>query len=480
MQAAAAVGVVVFLASLFGIVTRPLGFLAVIWPANAILLGLLVTRPDFAGPLSWLAAFLGFMLAGLVSGDTTVTNLWLTSANLAGVTTGHLLFRRLDIEDRRLQRPLSMLHLCLISVAAASAAALVGCGLMPVLFDRPWSSGLAFWFTTELGNYLIILPVLLTVPATLSWRARLDMAQLAGLAARLAPKLAPLGALGLSVIASILIGGPGAIAYSVPALLWCALSGSLFTVSVIVLLFSLTMMSAEAAGIMILSDGLDRPHATISFRLGIALLALGPLTVASINGAQRRLMVRLNHAASRDGLTGVLARRAFLEHSTKVTAEAERLGFQGAAMLMIDLDNFKQINDRHGHAAGDAVLVATTEAIGRELRKTDLFGRLGGEEFAVTLFDIGATEALLMAERLREAVAQRSLSIDAATSLRATISIGIAHCSRIPREGLVTLLPLADAALYQAKAAGRNRVRAATDPTMPDPAFAMATPRPAE
>jgi diguanylate cyclase (GGDEF)-like protein len=459
LGAACVVAAIVFSVSLLGIFTRPFGFLSSLWPANAVLLGLFVLRPSLACPSGWLAALSGYLAAGYVSGDAPITNLWLTSSNMAGVVTGFILFGRLDAEDRALRRPLSVLHMLLICVAASMVSALVGTGLA---VEPPLQTGYAFWFIAELSNYIILLPMLLTAPPRLDWNA---FAQWLRNVVPEAATTMPIAALCLSVAASIAIGGPGAIAFPVPALLWCSLTYGMFPMSINVMLSSLAMLTAEAADLLFLPASFDFFDGSTSFRLGITLVALGPLTVTTITVAQRRLLARLDHAVSMDSLTNILARRAYLERSTALFARQQTNLFSGVAVLMIDIDHFKQVNDLHGHAAGDAVLVAVTDAIAGELRRHDLFGRLGGEEFAVTLPDITRDDAIAMAERLRHAVERLVIPVDDGPALRTTISIGIVHRTRHPSGGVIEMLPLADAALYQAKAAGRNRIACYAPPS---------------
>ncbi|MGK2285837.1 diguanylate cyclase [Pedomonas sp. V897] len=433
--------------------TRPLGFLAVVWPANAILLGLFVTWPELARRSGWLSALLGYLLAGNLSGDPLATNLWLTAANLGGVACAWLGFQLLDEEDRRLRRPMSMLRFFLICVSAATGAALIGCGLAPGLLDRSVLTGLVYWFTAELINYTILLPVLLTM----------DLETIRGLPDPLrrpwkevVRHLAPLASLCASVAAAIVVGGPGAIAFSVPALLWCSMTYRLFPMSVIMLAFSVVMLQAQGSGFMVTSDHYDFLDGTASFRVGIAVLVLGPLTVTNIMTLQRVLFDKLERAATLDSLTGILGRHAFLSRSRAVLDSLS--GDHGFALLMIDIDHFKQINDRYGHQAGDVVIRAVTAAIAGELRKADLFGRLGGEEFAVTLDATDPLAAEALAERVRRAVEDLRIDIDRDAPLAVTISIGLTHHRRPPAKGLSQSLGMADAALYRAKAEGRNRV----------------------
>ena len=110
------VGVMILMASLFGILTRPMGFLAAFWPANAILLGLMVCMPRLANPWGWLGALAGYLLADFSTGGEITVTFWLTFANMAGAFTGYLLYRPMSGVDRRLGRPQSVLYLSLIHI----------------------------------------------------------------------------------------------------------------------------------------------------------------------------------------------------------------------------------------------------------------------------------------------------------------------------------------------------------------------------
>ena len=128
-------------------------------------------------------------------------------------------------------------------------------------------------------------------------------------------------------------------------------------------------------------------------------------------------------------------------------------------MLLVDLDNFKSINDRFGHPVGDKVLQLFAKIARGSLRQTDLVGRLGGEEFIVILADAGQDNAFLVADRLRNAFAAAAAVVDG-QALYATMSIGVSVILD-PRQNLSDLMTLADQALYLAKARGRNRVEVA-------------------
>lgn len=156
--------------------------------------------------------------------------------------------------------------------------------------------------------------------------------------------------------------------------------------------------------------------------------------------------------ANTDSLTGVLNRRALFDRFG--TSKQPN----GTAVLMFDLDHFKQVNDRFGHAQGDRVLQRFADILRQELRQGDVASRIGGEEFCVVLSKIDQESAKTIAEGIRKAFADLALAIDD-NGLIATVSIGLA----IPttEEDFSALLNRADAALYQAKNGGRNQVRLA-------------------
>ncbi|SFU87543.1 diguanylate cyclase (GGDEF) domain-containing protein [Methylobacterium sp. 174MFSha1.1] len=171
-----------------------------------------------------------------------------------------------------------------------------------------------------------------------------------------------------------------------------------------------------------------------------------------------RLEAELRRLADTDPLTGALARRRFLEVCAR---DWPRRPGQRACLLMLDLDRFKLVNDSHGHAAGDAALIAFVAACRSALRSLDAVGRLGGEEFAILLVETGPEDGALIAERIRAAVAANPVATEGGP-IGITVSIGLAASG--PEESLEAAMRRADAALYGAKHGGRNRVEQAPSP----------------
>jgi diguanylate cyclase (GGDEF)-like protein len=168
----------------------------------------------------------------------------------------------------------------------------------------------------------------------------------------------------------------------------------------------------------------------------------------------------LREMSSRDPLTGIQNARAFYETSDHLVHDAQRSGAP-FSVLFVDLDHFKSINDRYGHDAGDAVLKEVAACLAKHTRRSDVLGRIGGEEFLMLLPHTDLSGAKLVAEKLRQNVEALMPSIGA-TRIRVTVSIGVAR-NQADHESIADIRRQADQAMYRAKAAGRNRVMALED-----------------
>jgi diguanylate cyclase (GGDEF)-like protein len=194
--------------------------------------------------------------------------------------------------------------------------------------------------------------------------------------------------------------------------------------------------------------------------IGLAFLASYLLMI--VNGFGFLLLCKqkddalMRRLATVDSLTGMLNRRAFFERADNARQLAMRLR-KPIALLMLDIDHFKQLNDGFGHACGDEALKMFADTARGVLRDHDLIGRLGGEEFALALPGTTLDGALEAAERLRLAVTQAPV-LGCAPTYRMTVSIGVVMIDTF--EELTAALARADHALYAAKTSGRNRVEA--------------------
>jgi diguanylate cyclase (GGDEF)-like protein len=208
----------------------------------------------------------------------------------------------------------------------------------------------------------------------------------------------------------------------------------------------------------------------LSFEALLFTIAIAFILLAM---AKERTELRHKTAALIDPLTGISNRRAFLDDvatlSRRQSAEARPV-----TVLLADLDRFKSINDRFGHAAGDRVLQVFSEIASAKLGPNDLFGRLGGEEFAILLYDAGREKGQATAERIRLAFEDAAADVDG-LAVGGTVSMGMV----VAEAGVIdspTLLGRADEALYCAKERGRNRVEIASLHAAPERARNAAQP----
>lgn len=195
------------------------------------------------------------------------------------------------------------------------------------------------------------------------------------------------------------------------------------------------------------------------------VVRVGPVALRFLSGSGRETEYNdeMCRAATTDFLTGALGRRAFEQTLATEIARALRHG-RALSLLVLDVDGFKQINDRYGHATGDETLRALCGVLCRNLRRADVLARLGGDEFAVVLPETDGRGARRLGEKLRACIEQASLPSGAVgdTGVKTTISIGVTSFVSAAAGGAAMtaddFMVLADSLLYEAKHAGRNRV----------------------
>jgi diguanylate cyclase (GGDEF)-like protein len=234
--------------------------------------------------------------------------------------------------------------------------------------------------------------------------------------------------------------------------LWVALYAAYF--------FSRRAMARQLVAIGALYGGVlvaihPGPVALTRWLITVGMVAVAAAIVHALRLRNEDLLARLSDAARIDSLTGLLNRQAFDEQLQAELARGCRTG-RPTALIVADIDHFKEINDLCGHAAGDAALRVVGETARRTARRTDYLARIGGDEFAAILPETGGEEAFQFAERLREAISASRPPGEPAL----TMSLGIAESTQ---DGLTPeiLTRSADTALYEAKKLGRNQTAAA-------------------
>ncbi|HJV94541.1 MAG TPA: GGDEF domain-containing protein [Albitalea sp.] len=235
----------------------------------------------------------------------------------------------------------------------------------------------------------------------------------------------------------------------------------LWPVVAAVTLFSIAVSVLIALAVHAFVLGIEMPPAAWSLSVGVPLLLAPTMSVGSFS-----LLLKLDRAheqlrviSDTDYLTGAFNRRYFMD---RLREEVERCARSGLpfSVALIDVDDFKAVNDSQGHSAGDEVLRQLAQACMAEARSFDTFARIGGEEFAMLLPQTGLADAVRCLERLRDRVAQLRVELPDA-SLGITVSVGVASPTQLlqpPAAEINAVLRVADAALYRAKHEGKNRV----------------------
>jgi diguanylate cyclase (GGDEF)-like protein len=182
-------------------------------------------------------------------------------------------------------------------------------------------------------------------------------------------------------------------------------------------------------------------------------MGLAGLAVFGVYGS--RLLRRIEHASTHDGLTGLKNRMEIERHLAAECLRSERYKNR-LTVMMLDLDHFKQVNDTHGHQVGDEALRAVAEAVRQTMRRTDIAGRYGGEEFLILATETPSEGAIILAQRFSAAIKEAQVHLPGGV-LTLSASIGVA--TRTPeRNTPAALIAAADAALYRAKEEGRDRI----------------------
>ncbi|URK87439.1 GGDEF domain-containing protein [Rhizobium sp. RCAM05350] len=213
-------------------------------------------------------------------------------------------------------------------------------------------------------------------------------------------------------------------------------------------------MATVGTGFDAVGSALEPPIWTTAF-LAARLLIMPLFFLGIILMLHGWMIASLRHMIAHDDLTGALSRRAFMTAFERMFSTAVGSGRQTAFMLL-DLDRFKQINDLHGHAGGDAALVHFTQTVRETLAGRGILGRLGGEEFGIALVGVGRLEVAEIAETICTAVRTTPARANKGTDIGLTVSIGIAMVD--PGGSLADAMVQADVALYEAKALGRDRL----------------------
>jgi len=442
---------IVVLTTLFyfiGAQLRLVESLSMFWPLNGVMAGVFA-RYAYLNRLHYYAiSYIAMLAYDAITTNWGISSLGINLSNMVFIVTVALLVQR----DRRLKNrtpdPVNALRLFNYCLLAALLCALLGATVSGGVDSRAFWPLVADWFSEQFSTGVLIVPCLLTITWPTFNRAIR------------ASHLMPVVLLIISVVASVAIGGAGALAFPMPALIWCAVRYSL--PATCLLTFVTGTVEITLVGNSIITIVATTPLTTpmmFSARLGIATMAVCPVMVsvsmAAINSLIRQVSLRadydfLTQVYSRSGLYEALKREEGTRKSPLLT------------VMLLDIDYFKSINDNFGHECGDTVLAAFARKVQETVGSEGLVARMGGEEFAVVVNTTSAQQGYALAERIRATIEQYPFSWRE-QALFLTVSIGLGSGKSDPwklTEIFNRLMSEADDYLYRSKKAGRNRTSA--------------------
>jgi diguanylate cyclase (GGDEF)-like protein len=418
-----------------------------VWPPTGIALAALLVLGYRASPAIWLGAF----LANLATTGSLVSSAGIAVGNTAEALAGAWLVNRFAGGRHAVERSADLFKFAVLAGVSTSISATLG--VLSLSADGFVQSGThgAVWLTWWLGDLvgaLIVAPLVLLWSA--DWRLRFSPVR-AGEAT----------ALLLAVLAGglVMFGGflpPFPLTFlSLPLLLWPAFRFGLREAVSVAALLGVIAVAGTLRGVGSFSGGSPN-HSLLLLQSFMGVSTLTALAVAGEVAERKRLEARLSHLADYDSLTDVLSRRRFQEQLEKQLADTRRYGTP-AALLFVDMDDFKSVNDRFGHAAGDKVLANVAALLRGRLRDSDSLGRIGGDEFVVLLPHADREQAETVAAQLLVTIATQP-TVLGEKEIRSAASIGIALLAD-HGQTLEEVLAHADDAMFAAKAAGHNTFR---------------------
>lgn len=448
-------------------ISRQAGNIATLWPPNGMLVAalLLANRKRWRDIL--VAGTLGSLAANLFNGGTLVAASSITLANLVEALIAATIIRRQTGRRVLFQQTTDVMVLIGASVTAALVAGALSAVSANLLANAPMTTIFIKWVLGDVLGLLVVMPIAVIAYELLTTGPDLMTSR----ASQAEAALILAAVLGVSVV----VFSPnvqGVQFLVMPTVLLASFRlgplGAALSTMIVAIVGSVGTVLAANAGVGTPDEVTLR---VFQFQLNLAVLFLTALPIGAAMAQRSQLVRDLTDAKERadhfaremaslvnvDDLTGLATRRRFFEQLDQLAATARRAG-QPLTLAMIDIDHFKPINDRYGHAVGDALLMAIGAACRTAVRSHDVIGRLGGEEFAMLMPLADQETALRIVERLREAVAAIAIPTAAGTAASVTISVGMAMFAE---QQIDELMLDADRALYAAKARGRNRVELA-------------------
>ncbi len=446
-------------------ISRQAGNVATLWPPNGMLVAVLLLSSRKRWMDILIAGAIGSVIANLFNGNGAIAASSITLANLAEAVVAAGIIRRQTGRRILFQHSSDVMVLIVASITAALVAGALSATSAKLLSHAPFTTIFIKWVLGDVLGLLVVMPIAVIAHDLVKHGPDLMMSQ------RTQGEAAAILAVVFGVSVAVYAPDVQSVQFLVmPTVLFASfrlgpLGAALSTVIVAVVGSLGTVVAAKAGA----STPDEVTFRVFNFQLNLAVLFLTALPIGSALAQRSRLERDLTEEKERadrfasdmaslanvDDLTGLATRRFFLDQLDVMAATARRVK-QPLTLAMIDIDHFKPINDKFGHAVGDAVLMAIGAACRSSVRGDDVIGRLGGEEFAMLMPFTDQEAAYRIVDRLRESVAAIAIPTNDGRTVSVTISVGMAMFA--DQEQIDRLLLDADRALYLAKERGRNRI----------------------
>lgn len=434
----------------------PPGYATAVWPPSGIALAATL----LLGNRLWLGVWLGAALANYTVNSSLALAIAMGTGNALEALAGAALIRHFIGVPRRFERARDVVVFVAVAALSCTIAATIAVLSMIAAGLVSWPQFLSNWWTWWQGD---LVGIIIVTPLVLSWRLR-RAAQWSG---RKVLEVACFGSLLVIVTLFIFSNDTGIssqfpLTFAImPFMIWAAFRFSQRIVTTVIAFVSAFAVYHTVNGIgpfplWSLNESLLTLLAFIStiVVMGLVLSALRIERARAMHDLERTL-IGLREQAVTDPLTGLYNRRYLWEFLRREWVRAKRKD-ESLAVIMLDLDHFKRINDAHGHQAGDFVLVAVAALLRNQIRSSDIVCRYGGEEFALVLPEASLENVRLRAEHIRAAIGRLNLRHQGVPLGRITASLGVAlfpHHADSPD----SLIRAADEAMYEAKHVGRDR-----------------------
>ena len=452
---AALLAVVYFVAAKLSLLLAiPPGYATAVWPPSGIALAATL----LLGNRVWPGVWLGAALVNYTVSSSVLLAVTLGTGNALEALAGAALIRRFIGVPRRFERARDVVVFVAIAALSCTIAATIAVLSMTAMGLVSWPQFLPNWWTWWQGD---LVGIVIVTPLVLSWHLR----RAALWSRRKMLEAACFGSL-LVTVTLFIFGNETEISSrfpltfaTLPFMIWAAFRFSQRIVTTAIAFVSAFAVYHTVNGIDPLWSSNESLLVLLAFTSTIVVtgLVLSALRIERARAMHEleRTLIGLREQAVTDPLTGLYNRRYLWEFLRREWVRAKRKN-ESIAVIMIDLDHFKRINDAHGHQAGDFVLVAVAALLRNQIRSSDIVCRYGGEEFALVLPEASLENVRLRAEHIRAAIGRLNLRHQGVPLGRITASLGVAlfpHHADSPD----SLIRAADEAMYEAKHVGRDR-----------------------